>query len=156
MKYPYFIFTFLQNCSISYGFRDICDFMFSAEIHDGRQKLKKNSKILISAKKHLLLPCVSKIWSKSLYLLRFSTYLRFFVFRKNSRWPPKIVNLKIWYSAEYSSTTLRVENSLEIALSLMVFEIFAIFLFSAKNSRWPPKIVIKGQSPAAYWPQGSK
>ena len=41
-------------------------------------------------------------------------------------------------STEYSCTTLRVENSLEIALSLTVSEIFAIF--NLKNSRWPPKV----------------
>ena len=38
-----------RNRSISYGFRDICDFLFSAKIQDGCQKLKK-LKILIYAK----------------------------------------------------------------------------------------------------------
>ena len=84
---------FDRNRSISYGFRDICDFMLSAKIQDGRQKLKK-SKNFITAKKLLLLPCGSKIRSKSLYLLQFSRYLQFSVFRKNSRWPPKIEKIK--------------------------------------------------------------
>ena len=35
----------------------------------------------------LYLPCGSKI--QLLYLLWFSRYLRFFIFRQNSRWPPK-------------------------------------------------------------------
>ena len=35
---------------------------------------------------------------------------------------------------EYSSTTLLVKNSLEIALSLTVFEIFVIFHIFTKNS----------------------
>ena len=65
------------------------------------QKFKmaaKNWKQFLSNKKHLPLPCGSKIRSKSLYLLRFSRYLRFSVFRKNSRWPQKIEkNRKFWY-----------------------------------------------------------
>ena len=32
---------FARNCSISYGFRDIHTFLFSAKIQDGRQKWQK-------------------------------------------------------------------------------------------------------------------
>ena len=74
---------FDRNRSISYGFRDICDFTFSAKIQDGGQKLKK----------------IEKFW----YILRSISY-----------------------------TTLRVKNSIEIALSLTIFEIFAILCFPQK------------------------
>ena len=33
--------------------------------------------------------------SKSLYLVRFSRYSHFFIFRKNPRWPPKVVKIEI-------------------------------------------------------------
>ena len=70
---------------------------------------------------------------------RFQRYLQFLIFCKNSRWPPKVVKIENFHvSTEYSSTTLWVQNSLEIALSLTVSEIFAIF---RKNSRWPHKVV---------------
>ena len=71
---------------------------------------------------------------KSLYLLRIQRYLRFFIFCKNSRLPPKVVKIENFHiSTEDSSTTLWVHYSLEIALSLTVFEIFAIFVFCKKN-----------------------
>ena len=43
------------------------------------------------------------------------------------------------FCIEYSTTTLWVKNSVEIALSLTVSEILT-FLFFRKNSRWPPKV----------------
>ena len=43
------------------------------------------------------------------------------------------------FCIEYSATTLRVKNSVEIALSLTVSEILIFFVFR-KNSRWPPKV----------------
>ena len=82
----------------------------------------------------LVLPCGSKIPSKSLYLLRFSRYLHFFIFRKNPRWSPKVVEIEIFpLCIGYSCTTLWVKNSLEIALSLTVFEIFTLFHFPLKS-----------------------
>ena len=65
---------FAQNRSISYGFRDIHTFPFSAKIQDGRQKWRK-FKFFTEALGTLVLPCGSKIRSKSLYLLQFERYL---------------------------------------------------------------------------------
>ena len=62
-----------RNRSISYGFRDIKIFSFFAKIQDGRQKWRK-LKIFNFVQNTLLLPCESKIVSKSLYLLRFPRY----------------------------------------------------------------------------------
>ena len=81
-----------------------------------------------------LLPCRSKIGSKSLYLLRFLRYSHVFVFHKNPRWPPKVVKIEIFpFCIGPSCTTLWVKNSLEIALSLTVFEIFTLFHFPLKT-----------------------
>ena len=88
----------------------------------------------------LAMPCGSKIRLKSLYLLRFSRYSHFFIFRKNPRWPPKVAKIEIFaLCMEDSCNTLRVENSLEITLSLTVFDIFVIFHIFTKGSN---KIVI--------------
>ena len=62
-----------RNRSISYGFRDIDTFPFSAKIQDGRRKWRK-LKFPSFAQETLVSPCGSKIGSKSLYLLRFSRY----------------------------------------------------------------------------------
>ena len=61
---------FVRNHSISYGFRDIHTFSLFAKIQDGRQKWRK-LKFFPMAQDTLVLPCGSKIRSKSLYLLRF-------------------------------------------------------------------------------------
>ena len=121
---------FARNRSISYGFRDIHIFSFTAKIQDGHQKWRK-SKFYPFAQDTLVLPCGSKIRSKSLYLLRFSRYSHFFIFRKNLRWPPKIEILPLCIGQ--SSTTLWVKNSREIALSLTVLEIFTLFHFPQKS-----------------------
>ena len=124
---------FARNRSISYGFRDIHTFSFSAKIQDGRQKWRK-LKFLPFAWDTLAIPCGSKIRSKSLYLLRFSRYSHFFIFRKNPRWPPKVAKIEIFaLCMGHSCNTLRVENSLEIALSLTVFETFTLFHFPQKS-----------------------
>ena len=55
--------------------------------------------------------------------LMVSEILIFFVFRKNSRWPPKVAKIEFFqFHIEYSATTLKVKNSVEIALSLTVSE----------------------------------
>ena len=65
--------------------------------------------------------------------LTVSEILIFFVFRKNSRWPPKVAKIEFFQiHIEYSATTLRVKNSVEIALSLTVSEILTIFVFPQK------------------------
>ena len=57
----------------------------------------------------------------------------FLLFRKNSRWPPKVAKIEIFQLCiEYFPTTLRVKNSVEIALSLTVSEILRFFCFSQK------------------------
>ena len=125
---------FAQNHSISYGFRDIHTFSFSAKIQDGHQKWGK-LKFFTFAWDTLAIPCESKIRSKLLYLLRFSRYSHFFIFRKNPRWPPKVAKIEIFpLGMRHSCNTLWVENSLEIALSLTVFEIFVIFHIFTKSS----------------------
>ena len=130
---------FARNRSISYGFRDIHTFSFSAKIQDGRQKWRK-LKFFPFAWDTLAIPCGSKIRSKSLYLLRFSRYSHFFIFRKNPRWPPKVAKIEIFrLCMGHSCNTLRVKNSFEIALSLTVFEIFTLFHFPQK-SKMAPKV----------------
>ena len=122
---------FARNRSISCGFRGIHTFSFFAKIQDGHQKWRK-SKFFPFALDTLVLPCGSKIRSKSLYLVRFSRYSHFFIFRKNSRWPPKVAKIEIFpLCIGHSCTTLWVENSLKIALSHTVFDIHT-FSFSAK------------------------
>ena len=65
--------------------------------------------------------------------LTVSEMLRFFVFRKNSRWPPKVAKIETFqFCIEYFPTTLWVKNSVQIALSLTVSEIFRFFRFSQK------------------------
>ena len=111
---------FTRNLSISYGFRDIHTFSFTAKIQDGHQKWRK-SKFYPFAQDTLVLPCGSKIRSKSLYLLQFSRYSHFFIYRKNPRWPSKVAKIEIvQLCIGYYFTTLWVKNSLEIALSLTV------------------------------------
>ena len=64
---------FTRNRSISYGFRDIDPFPFSAKIQDGRRKWQK-LKFPPFSQETLVPPSGSKIHSKSLHLLRFSRY----------------------------------------------------------------------------------
>ena len=125
---------FARNRSISYGFRDIHTFsFFSAKIPDGRQKWRK-LKFSPFAQETLVPPCRSKICSKSLYLLRFTRYWHFSIFRKNLKWPPKVAKIDIFpLCTGHSCATLLVKNSLEIALSLTVLEIFTLFHFPQKS-----------------------
>ena len=65
--------------------------------------------------------------------LMVSEILIFLVFRKNSRWLPKVAKIEFFqFHIEYSATTLRVKNSVEIALSLTVSEILTFLVFPAK------------------------
>ena len=102
-------------------------FSFTAKIQDGHQKWRK-SKFYPFEQDTLVLPCGSKIRSKSLYLLWFLRYSHFFIFRKNPRWRPKVSKIEIFrLCIGHSCTTLRVKTSLEIALSVTVIEIFILF-----------------------------
>ena len=101
---------FARNRSISYHFEDIFNVNF---------------------------PQKSKM---AAYVLRFSRYSHFFIFRKNPRWPPKVAKIEIFpLCIGHSCTTLQVKNSLEIALSRTVFEMFTLFHFPQK-SKGPPKV----------------
>ena len=52
----------------------------------------------------------------------------------------KVAKIEIFQlHIEYFPTTLRVKNSVQIALSLTVSEILRFFRFSQKL-RWPPKV----------------
>ena len=94
---------FARNRSISYHFEDIFNVNF---------------------------PQKSKM---AAYVLRFSRYSHFFIFRKNPRWPPKVAKIEIFpLCIGHSCTTLRVKNSLKIALSRTVLEIFTLFHFPQK------------------------
>ena len=84
---------FAQNRSISYGFPGIDTFSFSAKIQDGRRKWRKLKFPSFAQETHVP-PCGSKIHSKSLYLLRFSRYWHFLIFRENPRWPPKVTKIE--------------------------------------------------------------
>ena len=65
--------------------------------------------------------------------LTVSEILIFFVFRKNSSWPPKVAKIEFFqFHIEYSATTLWVKNSVEIALSVTVSKILTFFVFPQK------------------------
>ena len=109
---------------------EIHTFSFSAKIQDGHQKWRKLKFFPLA----LVLPCGSKIRSKSLYLVQFSRYSHFFIICKSPRWPPKVAKIEIFpLCIGYSCTTLQVKNSLEIVLSLTVFKIFTLFHFPQKS-----------------------
>ena len=73
----------------------------------------------------------------------------------------KVAKIEIFqFCIEYSSTTLRVKNSVQIALSLTVSEILIFFVFR-KNSRWPPKVAkieffSISHRTLCYYPMGQK
>ena len=65
--------------------------------------------------------------------LTVSEILILFVFRKNSRWPPKVAKIEFFFNfTEYSATTLWAKNSVEIALSVTVSKILTFFVFLQK------------------------
>ena len=121
---------FARNRSISYSFQDIDSFIFRENPRWPWRKLKFSP----IGQETLVPPCGSKIHSKSLYLLRFSRYWDFSIFHENPRWPLKVAKIEISPLCKGDScTTLRVKNSLEIALSLTVFEILTLFHFLLKS-----------------------
>ena len=122
---------FARNCSISYGFLDIHTFSFSAKIQDGRQKWRKLKFFPLQIE----YSCTTlQVKNRSKYLVQLSRYSHLFIFRKNPRWPPKVVKIEIFpLCIGYSCTIQLVKNSLEIALSLMVLEIFTPFHFPLKS-----------------------
>ena len=134
---------FARNHSISYGFRDIHTFSFSAKIQDGCQKWQK-LKFFPLAQDTPVLPCGSKIHLKSLYLLRFARYSHFFIFCSNPRWPTNVVKIEIFpLCIGYSCTTLWVKNSHEITISYGFRDIHT-FSFSPRH-----RILL-------YYPTGQK
>ena len=93
--------------------------------------------------------------------LTVSEILIFFVFRKNSRWPPKVAKIEFFqFHIEYSATTLWVKNSVQIALSLTVSKILTFFVFPQKfkmaaksGENWNFSILYRILS---YYPTGQK
>ena len=87
--------------------------------------------------------------------LTVSEILIFFVFRKNSRWPPKVAKIEFFqFHIEYSTTTMQVKISVKMALSLTVSEILTFFCFSAKiqdgRQKWQKYRIL------SYYPTGQK
>ena len=125
---------FARNRSISYDFRDIATFSFSAKIQDGRRKWRK-----LKFPPFAQDSCTT-LWVKnsleialSLMVFQILTLLPFSA--KNPRWPPKVAKIEIFpLCTRDPCTTLRVKNSLKIALSLTVCEIFLIFDIFSKSS----------------------
>ena len=122
-----------RNCSLSYGFRDIHTFSFSAKIQDGRQKGQKFQFF------PLCIGCsCTTLWVKNSLELAVSLTVfeifTFFYFPQYPRRPPKLAKIEIFpLCIAYSCTTVRVKNSLKIALSCTVFEIFTLFHFPLKS-----------------------
>ena len=138
-----------------YLFRDIHTFSFSTKIQDGRQKWQK-SKFYPFSPETLVLPRGSKIRSKSLYLLRFSRYSHFFIYRKNPRWPPKVAKIQIF--SPFHRTLLYYPVGQKFARNRSIcygFQDIDTFFIFHKNLRWPPKIEILplciGQSSTTLW-----
>ena len=77
---------FARNRSICYSFQDCCNFLFSAKIQDQHQKWRKLK--LSFVQDDPLVPCGSKIHSKSLYRLQFEIFVIFQIFTKTSNNKP--------------------------------------------------------------------
>ena len=130
---------FAQNRSISYSFRDIDTFPVSAKIQDGRRKWRK-LKFFPFVQDTLVPPCGSKICSKSLYLLRFSRYWHFSIFRENPRRLPKVAKFKF---PSFAQETLVPPCGSKIhskSLYLLRFSRYWQFSIFHENPRWPPKV----------------
>ena len=128
---------FTQNRSISYSFRDIHTFPFSLNSRWPPKVVK--IEILPSLHRILLYYSVGQRFTQNRSISYSFRDIHTFPFSLNPRWPPKVVKIEIFpLCIGYSCTTLRVKNSLKIALSRTVFEIFS-FPFSS-NPRWPPKV----------------
>ena len=123
---------FTQNRSISYGFRDIHTFSFSAKIQDGHQKWQKIEIFPLGVGYSCTTLCVKNSLEIALSRKMFEIFTLFH-FTLNSKMAAKSGE-KGNFSPfmRYSCTTLWVKNSLKIALSLMVFEIFTLFHFTLK------------------------
>ena len=121
---------FTQNCSISYHFRDIYTFYFSAKIQDDCHKWQK-LKFFPFPWNTLVLPCGPQIHSKSLsygfreiYTCLFSAKIQ----DGRQKWQ----KLKFFpFCIGYPYTTLSAQNSLKICLA--VCEIFSIFYLPLKS-----------------------
>ena len=139
---------FARNRSISYGFRNIHTFSFSAKIQDGRQKRRK-FKFFLCIRYFCTTLRVKNSLEIALSLTVFDIFTLFH-FPLKSKMAAKVAKIEIFplckgYSLlpcgskifplckRYSCTTLWVKNSLEIALSCTVFKIFTLFHFPLKS-----------------------
>ena len=126
---------FTRNHSISNGFLRYSHFFI---FHKNLRWLPKVLKIQFFH--YCIVQSCNTLWVKNsleitLSLMVFLRYSHFLIFRKNSRWPPKVLKIEFFpHCIGHSCTTLLVKNSLEIALSLTVCEIFVIFHIFTKSS----------------------
>ena len=128
---------FTRNCCISYGFRGIDTFSFSAKIQDGCQKWRKLKFFPSTLLYH---PAGQKFVRNRSISYGFPDIDTFPFSAKIQDGHQKWQKLKLFpHLTGDSCTTLWVKNLLEIALSLMVFQILTLFIFR-KNPRWPPKV----------------
>ena len=124
---------FARNRSISYGFRGIDTFSFSAKIQDGRRKWRK-MKFSPLHRTPLYHPAAQQFAQNRSISYCFRDIDTFSLSAKIQDGRRKWRKLKFSpFEQETLFTTLWVKKSLEIALSLMVFEILTLFHF-------PPKI----------------
>ena len=91
----------------------------------------------------------------------FLRYSQFFIVRWNPRRPPKVAKTEIFpLGTEYCCTTLQVQNSLKIALSLTISKIFSMFCFPLKCKMAPKSGENWNFSPLhrtlLYYPAGQK
>ena len=101
---------FARNRSISYHFEDIFNVNF---------------------------PQKSKM---AAYVLQFSRYSHFFIFRKNPRWPPKVAKIEIFPLCIGHSCTTLWSKIRSKSLYLVRFSRYSHFFIFRKNPRWPPKV----------------
>ena len=137
---------FLRNRSISYGFRDIHTFSFSAKIQDGHQKWRKlkfspldRTLVYYPAGQTIARNRSISYGFRDIHTFSFSAKIQ----DDRQKWRKLII---FPFCIGHSCTTLWVKNSLEIALSRTVFEIFTLFLFLQKS-----KMATKIQAGCQKW-----
>ena len=121
-----------NSVEISYGFRDINIFGFSAKIQDGRQSGEK-IEIFQFCIGYFAITLRVKNSVKFTLSLALSEILTFFIFPQKFKMAAKVAKIEIFQlHIEYSTTTMRVKISVEMALSLTVSEILTFFVFLQK------------------------
>ena len=128
---------FAQNRSISYIFRDIHTFSFSAKIQDGPQEWQNIEFFPLSIGYSCTTLWVKNSLEIALYCTVFEVFTLFHFLLK-SKMAAEVAKIEIFpLCIGYFCTTLWVKNSLKIALSCTVFEVFTLFHFSLKSKSAP-------------------